>query len=85
LAPPEPNSTLEELSGEVVKGPFAVGSKSEHQAIYLMSSRGRYVLRRQGGNPFHDSALDKLVGKNIRGRGVITGYTFLVTDWTELG
>jgi hypothetical protein len=42
------------------------------------------VLRRQGGNPFHDSELEKLVGKTIEVEGKVTGYTVLISDWTEL-
>ena len=74
---------MEEISGQVVKGPFATGSKSEHEAIFLNSERGRFVLRRQGGNPFRDPELEKLVGKTIRGRGVIVGAMFLMSDWSE--
>ena len=70
--------------GKVVKAPFAVGSKSEHEAIYLRSNRGKYVLRRVGGNAFYDPELQKLVGKTIRCHGIVTGYTLLITDWTEV-
>lgn len=74
---------MEEISGQVVKGHFAVGSKSEHEAVFLNSEKGRYVLRRQGGNPFWDPELEKLVGRTIRCRGVVTGYTFLMSEWSE--
>jgi hypothetical protein len=72
------------ISGQVVKGPFAKGSKSEHDAIFLNSEKGRYVLRRQGGNPFYDPELEKLLGKTIRGKGVVTDYTFLLSEWSEV-
>lgn len=75
---------MDEISGEVVKGPFAVGSKSEHEAVYLVSDKGRFVLRRVGGNPFYDPELNGLVGKKIRGKGQVTGYTFLLSEWHEL-
>ena len=75
---------MDEFQGKVVKGPFAVGSKSEHEAVYLRSKKGVYVLRRVGGNAFHDPELEKLVGKIIQCHGVITGYTLLITDWTEV-
>ena len=75
---------MEELSGRVVKELFAKGSKSEREAVFLESDKGRFVLRRQDGNPFHDPELEKLVGKIIRGRGVVTGYTFLLSDWDEM-
>ena len=72
------------FSGQVVKAPFAVGSKSEHEAIYLRSNKGRYVLRRVGGNAFYDPELQKLVGKTIQCHGVVTGYTLLINDWTAV-
>jgi len=75
---------MEEISGQVVKGDFAKGSKSEREAIYLNSEKGRYILRRQGGNPFYDPELEKLVGRTIRGHGEVAGYTFLLSEWSEL-
>ena len=35
----------------------------------LQTDGGDYVLRIQGGNPFHDPRLEQLVGKRIRARG----------------
>jgi hypothetical protein len=75
---------MEEIVGQVVKGPFAVGSKSEHEVAYLNCKQGRYVLRRPGGNAFHDPILEKLVGRTIRCRGVIDGYQFLLSNWSEV-
>jgi len=75
---------MDEFCGKVTKEKFAAGSKSEHDAIFLESDKGRFVLRRQGGNPFSDPELDKLVGKSICGHGVVTGYTLLLNDWDEL-
>ena len=75
----------QQLTGLVVKEPFAKGSKSERDAVLLLADDRRYVLRRQGGNAFSDPALDALVGKTIRGTGLITGYTFLLADWSEPG
>jgi len=46
--------TPKRYSGSVVKRPFGVGSKSEHDAIFLVTKDGDYVLRRQGGNAFSD-------------------------------
>jgi hypothetical protein len=76
---------MEEISGQVVKAQFASGSKSEHEAVFLHTDKGRFVLRRAGGNPFYDPELENLVGKTIRGRGEREGYTFLLSDWSELG
>jgi hypothetical protein len=67
----------------VVKRPFAVGSKSERDAIMLVTDAGQYVLRRQGGNPFVDPVLDGLVGKTIDGEGIVHGHTFIMSQWTE--
>lgn len=72
-----------QLNGHVVKKLFAAGSKSEREAVIIVTDEGEFVLRRKGGNPFFDAALEKLVGKRIRCEGDLTGYTFLMTNWTE--
>ena len=73
------------ITGSVVKEPFAKGSKSERDAVLLLADDQRYVLRRQGGNAFHDPALDALVGKTIECTGHVAGSTFLMSEWTEVG
>ncbi len=75
---------MEEVSGQVVKAPFGTGSKSEHDAVYLNTDKGRFVLRRPGANAFSDPELETLVGKKIQGRGKVVGYTFFLSDWNEL-
>lgn len=72
---------LATYSGSVVKRPFGAGSKSERDAILLVTKDKDYVLRRQGGNAFFDPALEKLVGKQVRCTGVVTGYTLLISDY----
>lgn len=72
-----------QLQGRVNKKLFAAGTKSEHEAVVLTTDEGEYVLRRKGGNPFSDRVLESLVGKRIRCEGDLTGYTFLMTGWTE--
>lgn len=74
----------EQLTGDVVKEPFAKGSKSERDAVLLISGGRRFVLRRQGGNAFQDPDLDRLVGKRIQCSGIITGFTFLMSEWSEI-
>lgn len=74
----------EQLTGDVVKEPIGQGSKSERDAVLLLTGEKRYVLRRQGGNAFQDPALDRLVGKRIQGSGFVTGYTFLMSEWAEV-
>ncbi len=72
------------VRGEVVKKPFAVGSKSERRAVKLRTDRGEYVLRREDGNPFADPVLDALVGKTIEVEGTVFGYTLAMTSWREV-
>jgi hypothetical protein len=72
-----------QLKGSVIKKLTAAGSKSEHEAVVLITDEGEYVLRRKGGNPFFDEELENLVGKRILCEGNLAGYTFLMTDWTE--
>ena len=73
-----------EISGTVVKEPFGTGSKSERAAVVLDTGDAKYVLRRDGGNPFADPVLDGLVGKSISCKGNLTGYTFIMSEWTVL-
>lgn len=71
-------------TGSVVKRPFGLGTKSEHDAILLETQDKEYVLRRQGGNAFRDPELEGLVGSRIRCTGTVTGYTLLITDYAML-
>jgi hypothetical protein len=71
------------VTGHVIKKLFAAGSKSEREAVILVTDKGEYVLRRKGGNPFFDEELENLVGKTIKCEGDLTGYTFIMTKWTE--
>lgn len=75
---------MPEFVGKVSRETFGKGSKSEHQAVYIETEQGKFVLRRQGGNPFYDPELQSLVGKTIRCTGVIADYTLLISDWTVL-
>lgn len=72
---------MSQFVGKVTKRPFAVGSKSERNAIRLETSDGSYVLRREGGNPLYDPALEQLVGKTIECQGETHDYTLTMTDW----
>jgi hypothetical protein len=72
-----------QLTGRVTKKHFARGSKSGREAVILATEGGEYLLRRRGGNPFFDEELENLVGKQIRCVGDLTGYTFLMDEWTE--
>jgi hypothetical protein len=72
------------ISGKVVQRPVAVGSKSQRDAVMLDTASASYVLRRQGGNPFHDPQLVELVGKQIECTGTLHGDTLIMSSWTEL-
>ncbi len=73
-----------DFRGKVVLKRVAPGSKSEREAVVLVTARGDFVLRRRGGNPFVDAELSRLVGKTIRCRGEVHGQTLIVTGWEEL-
>lgn len=71
------------LSGKVVLKKFGEGSKSEHDAVCLQTQKGDFVLRRVGGNPFHDAELHKLVGKQVTANGMLDNYTFFAKSINE--
>ncbi|HEX5707622.1 MAG TPA: hypothetical protein VFX96_10025 [Pyrinomonadaceae bacterium] len=73
-----------ELTGEVVKKPFARGSKSERVAVSLDTGKKSYTLRVRGGHPFFDPRLDALVGKRIRCKGVLTSTTLIISEWSVI-
>ena len=74
-----------ELDGRIVKKPYAPGTKSEHEAIYLETVQGDFVLRRAGTNPFEmDRELEALVGQKVRCSGFVSRGTFFVSDYAVL-
>ena len=50
----------------------------------LDTEAGSFILRRAGGNPFHDPDLERLVGKRIRAEGEEHGQTLVMEAWDEL-
>jgi hypothetical protein len=70
--------------GTVAKRVVAPGSKSEREAVVLETGQGEYVLRREGGNPFRDPELERLVGKRIRAVGRQRQQTLVMNSWEEL-
>jgi len=72
-----------QFSGRVIKKRFARGSKSERDAVWLVTDQGEFVLRRAGGNPFHDPELDKLVGRRVRCEGNLVDYLLIVSKCGE--
>ena len=71
------------FKGTVVKQVIGRGSKSEREGIQIVTDEGQYVLRRVGGNPFHDNVLEALEGKTIEGDGQVRGYTLMMSQWAE--
>jgi len=70
------------ISGDVKRQRIAAGSKSDRVGVVLDDGAGRiYALRRAGGNPFSDPAMDELVGKTITGTGIVTGGNFIMDSW----
>ncbi len=67
--------------GRVVRKPYARGSKSEHQAVMLVTDTEQFRLRRAGGNPFADPVLDRLVGKTVECDGTPREHTLVVKSW----
>jgi hypothetical protein len=71
------------ITGVVNKADISPGSKSAHRGVVLRTQRGEeFVLRRAGGNAFQDDTLEALVGTTISGRGLVSGQTFILQDWT---
>lgn len=71
------------LTGQVVSGAFGKGSKSAHEGLHLKTEDGTYLLRRKGGNPFFDEALQKLEGKTVTATGTIKDYLFEARNLEE--
>jgi hypothetical protein len=68
-----------QFQGKVVRQLFGAGSKSQHQAVVLLTSQGPLKLRRPGGNPFLDPELEKLVGREVACDGEIHQGQLLIT------
>lgn len=62
------------LVGTVTRAPFAKGSKSEQQGIWLHAGERRLLLRRKGGTSFGDVQLERYIGKTVRCDGFILDY-----------
>lgn len=68
---------VEGLEGNVLKAPFASGSKSAHVAVWLDTGEHRWVLRRKDGPAMGDAALIAFIGQRVRCDGVIVAHTLL--------
>lgn len=68
--------------GTVTRKRIRTGSKSEHEAMVLITASGAsYKLRRPGGNPFWDEKLAELEGKVISGEGDLEGDDLFLATW----
>ena len=72
------------FSGRVSRGRVAEGSKSEREAIVVTGPGGQFILRRRGGNAFHDPELEHLVDRDVEGEGALVGQTLIATELTVL-
>lgn len=67
-----------EITGKIIEKPFGEGSKSEHEAVYLVTPKDTYVLQMEDENPFEQPTLHKLVGKTVTVDGLLDKYLFTV-------
>jgi len=72
------------LEGNVVRKRINIGSKSEHNSVVLVTTDGEFKLRVQGGHPFSDPEVDKLVGPRIRGEGFMSAGEFIMERYEVL-
>ncbi|HVE51341.1 MAG TPA: hypothetical protein VNG69_17190 [Casimicrobiaceae bacterium] len=68
---------VEGLEGDVLRAPFASGSKSARVAVWLVTGENRWVLRRKNGPAMGDASLAVYVGQRVRCDGVIVAHTLL--------
>jgi hypothetical protein len=73
------------LRGTVIRRNVAPGSKSEREAVVLLTDQKQeLILRKRGGNPFFDPSLEELVGKQIQCEGTEHGQTLIMESWNIL-
>ena len=70
--------------GAVERRRVGRGSKSEHDAVVLVTESGVHVLRRRGGHAFQDPRLAKLVGRELEFEGELHDATLHVTSWRKV-
>ncbi|MCD2340937.1 hypothetical protein LRH25_11350 [Ideonella azotifigens] len=75
----DPNACTASLCGRLESAERARGSKSEHQATLLRDDAGDlHPLRRAGGSPFTDPALQALEGQRVNLHGQPRDGYFLI-------
>lgn len=65
------------LRGRVTQGLYGKGSKSEREAVFVETIRGRYILRRKTAPVFGDTELTRFVGHEVECDGFVVGTTLL--------
>lgn len=74
-----------QITGTVFEKEVSQKSKSHRKAFLVKVKDHEYVLRRKGGNPFHDEVIAELDGKKIRATGFkILPNIFVMDTWTVL-
>jgi hypothetical protein len=74
------------IRGNVGRRTYAADSKSERQAMMIMTEDGaEYLLRRAGANPYADPELDALDGALIEATGRLHRDVFLVEEYRLIG
>jgi len=73
------------VRGRVERRTVGAGSKSEHNAVVLVTGDAVYALRRRGGHAFEDPALHALVGQELEFDGLLHDNVLHVTSWHEPG
>lgn len=65
------------ITGKIIEKTFGEGSKSEHEALYLETSEGTYLLQLESENPFEQPTLHNLVGTRVTAEGSQNKYLFV--------
>ena len=79
---PSSPQPIKQLHGQVSRGVYARGTKSEHETVFIEAADQRYVLRWKTGPAFGDRRFDKLIGKHVECDGFIVGDTLLADSVT---
>ncbi len=74
-----PSVTVE---GDVVQQRINRGSKSDQEAVVLLSDTTAFKLRRQGAASFADGDIRALVGKRIRATGIVSAGQLIMSKYT---
>lgn len=68
---------VHKLRGQVTRGEYGKGSKSERVAVFIDTDRGRYLLRRKNSPAFVDADLEHFIGKTVECDGFLLETTLL--------